>query len=72
MVEKNETLASHPELKRSADGEWKKVAKRFSSDEWVEVDPDNRREPVEPNISEEEVRRLIYEVRTAEDVVRDR
>jgi hypothetical protein len=29
-VEKKETLASHPELKSKAEGEWKKVAKRAS------------------------------------------
>jgi hypothetical protein len=59
-------------LKRRADGEWKKVAKRCSREEWVEVDPDKRRDPVEPKISTEEASRARYEARTADEVVRDR
>jgi hypothetical protein len=49
-VEKKDTLASHPELKRSADGLSKKSANRFSSRVCWDVDPDSKREPVEPKI----------------------
>jgi len=59
-------------LKRRAAGELKKVAKRRSRAECVEVEPDNRREPVEPKMLGEAARRSKYACRTAGEVVSER
>ena len=71
-VEKNDTLASQPELKSSASGEWKNVAKRFSSEACQVVDPDSSLEPVEPNTAGEDSKREMRPCRAALDVVIER
>jgi hypothetical protein len=72
MVAKNDTLASQPELNSSAEGESKNAAKRFSRDECAVVEPDSKREPVEPKICEDDAIRSAKPARAAVEVVIDK
>lgn len=71
-VAKKDTLASHPELKRSADGELKEVERRFSRAEWAGLQPLSSREPVEPNIWGLLARRSRYAERSDSEEVTER
>lgn len=71
-VAKKDTLASHPELKRSADGELKRVERRFSRAEWAGLQPLSSREPVDPSIWGLLARRSRYAERNDSEEVNER